>query len=170
MLIGKLVRNSDDSFIHLAPYVPYYRKKNTTHFTKYKRNKIMLSVNIKVLEETISELHTTRERSSKFNVRLVSIGPWSQNKQINFIVPAWLLMLTHHWKKQGSDFAFRGLYWEPRYVNSQVLMTAAYSTSLSGTACTLTSTLNSCFLCCLLEVAQCCCTGAWFKQFLNCLS
>lgn len=130
----------------------------------------MLSANIKVLEQTISELHTTRERSSKFNVRLVSIGPWSLNKQINFLVAAWLLMLTHHWKKQGSDFAIRGLCWEPRYMNSQVLVTAAYSTHLSGTECTLTSTPNSCFLCCLLKVAQCYCTGAWFKQFLNCLS
>lgn len=150
----------------------------------------MLSANIKGLEQTISELHTTKERgeeSSKFNVRLVSIGPWNQNKQINFLVPAWLLMLTHHWKKTRIWFCYqRPLLrtkvceqpstWNARCSTTEsetdcsVLVTAAYSTCLSGTACTLTSTLNSCFLCCLLKVAQCCCTRAWFKQFLNCLS
>lgn len=83
--------------------------------------KQVLSANIQGLDQT-SKLHRMKETGKKFNLRMVRIIPWSQDKQINFL-PA-LLLLTHHQKQQQQtknkqkkttqDSEIRVLSWELR--------------------------------------------------------
>lgn len=61
--------------------------------------KKVLSANIQGLDQT-SKLHRMKETGKKFNLRMVRIIPWSQDKQINFL-PA-LLLLTHHQKHNNN--------------------------------------------------------------------
>lgn len=154
--------------------------------------KQVLSANIQGLDQT-SKLHRMKETGKKFNLRMVRIIPWSQDKQINFL-PA-LLLLTHHQKQQQqqtknkqkkqprilkSEFFLENWgRWTIKYLMYKIVLkivrqiiqlfvSDCYVQHLSEWKWMHSGFYISPLFCTPLNVEKHYCTGAWFKQLLNC--